>query len=155
MAHYHNGQIVNLSAEDEAAFEVGRAASNPTKERLKAQIDRDAERTRLTYITPGAGQAMAYQEKLAEARLVLDDEVAAAALTAEDAADLYPILMSEIGITGETLAAVATVVHGRYLAFKSIEGQINRKRLMAKAAVEAAETVDAAQAAAQVDWTLT
>ena len=161
MAHYRNGKLIDLSTEDEAAFEADRAARRPVpptldqvKRQIKSQIDRDAERTRMAFLTPGAGQAMAYQEKLSETRLVLDDEAAAAALTAEDAADIYPILTSEVGLTADTLIGVATVVHGRYLAFKAIEGQINRRRMAGKAAVDAAQTVEAAKAAAQIDWTL-
>ncbi|NDB93546.1 MAG: hypothetical protein EB165_02735 [Euryarchaeota archaeon] len=71
------------------------------KKELKDAISVQAENIRLQYVTAGSGKAMSYQEKLAEARLVLDDTAAAAALTAQEQQDTYPILASEIGVTAE------------------------------------------------------
>ncbi|NDB64667.1 MAG: hypothetical protein EB168_03220 [Euryarchaeota archaeon] len=71
------------------------------KKELKDAISVQAENIRLQYVTAGSGKAMSYQEKLAEARLVLDDTAAAAALTAQEQQDTYPILASEIGVTAK------------------------------------------------------
>jgi len=43
------------------------ATLEEVKDALKAKIDEAAELERLKYITPGAGQAMTYQEKVAQA----------------------------------------------------------------------------------------
>lgn len=108
------------------------------KTSLKAQIDADAETERLKYITPGAGQAMAYLQKAMEATAYL-------AATDPDPAD-YPLLAAEVGITGDTIADVATVVNAHYQAWRAIGAAIEQARLGAKAAVDAAETVEDAQA---------
>lgn len=106
---------------------------------LKSQIDADAEAERLKYITPGAGQAMAYLQKAMEATAYL-------AATDPDPAD-YPLLAAEVGITGDTIADVAAVVDGQYQAWRLIGAAIEQARLGAKADVDAAETVEDAQAA--------
>ncbi len=101
-------------------------------------IDTAAENARLRFVTPGAGQAMAYQEKSAEA---------ADCLGAHDAqnpppAGKYVLLESEVGITGADVLAVASAVEAKRQALKALEATINRTRLQAKADVNAA--VDAA-----------
>lgn len=115
------------------------------KASLKAQIDADAEAQRLKYITPGAGQSMAYLQKAMEATAYL-------AATDPDPAD-YPLLAAEVGITGDTIADVAAVVDAHYQAWRVIGAAIEQARLGAKAAVDAAETVEDAQAAYEaVAW---
>lgn len=109
------------------------------KASLKAQIDADAEAERLKYITPGAGQAMAYLQKAMEATAYLGE-------TDPDPAD-YPLLAAEVGITGDTIADVAAVVDAHYQAWRVIGAAIEQARLGGKAAVDAAETVEDAQAA--------
>lgn len=99
---------------------------------LKAQIDAAAEIERSRYITPGAGQAMTYQAKAAEA----------ARFTASGGAGDYPLLAAEVGITGATLAEVAGVVAAAHAQWLDVGAQIEASRLAAKAAVDAA--VDAA-----------
>src|SRR5690606_7611681 len=91
------------------------------------------------YITGGSGQAMAYLQKAMEATAYL-------AATDPDPAD-YPLLAAEVGITGETLADVAAVVDAHYQAWRVIGAAIEQARLGAKAAVDAAETAEDAQAA--------
>lgn len=108
----------------------------------KAAVDVSAEAYRLTYITPGAGQAMAYQQKLAEAKAYLADTN----LTAAEC----PHIFAEMGITGATAEAVAQVVTEMHAAWQVKSAEIERLRLAAKAAIDAAETAEAISAAAIV-----
>ncbi len=112
---------------------------------LKARLDAEAEAERLKYITPGAGQAMTYQQKATEAAACLAD-------TDPDPAD-YPLLAAEIGITGATLAEVAQAVHDAHQMWRVIGAQIEAARLGGKAAIDAADTEEDAQAAFEaVTW---
>ncbi|MCM5555540.1 hypothetical protein [Pleomorphomonas sp. NRK KF1] len=110
----------------------------------KAAVDASAETYRLTYITPGAGQAMAYQQKLTEAKAYLAD----ASLTAAEC----PHIFAEVGITGATAEAVAQVVTDMHAAWQVKSAEIERLRLAAKAAIDAAETAEAINAAAAIVW---
>ena len=114
------------------------------KGRLKSIVDAEAERERLRYITPGAGQAMTYQAKVEEARRLAEDAV-------PDPAD-YPLLAAEVGITDEDLGSVGAVVISNYQAWLTIGAAIEAARLGAKRAIDEAETFDAAEAATQVAW---
>lgn len=118
---------------------------DPLKAALKARLDADAETERLKYVTAGAGQAMTYQQKATEAADCLADPD-------PDAAN-YPLLAAEIGITGATLIDVATVINGQHQAWRFIGAAIEAARLGGKQAVDAAETVEDAQAAFDaVEW---
>ncbi|MFG1454755.1 hypothetical protein V5F44_21295, partial [Xanthobacter sp. V2C-8] len=92
----------------------------------------------------GAGQAMTYQTKAAEA-------IALAADASPDPA-AYPLLSAEIGITASDLAGVGAVVRAAYGAWQVIGAGIERARLAGKAAVQAAEDEAEARAAAVVTW---
>lgn len=105
---------------------------------LKAEIDAAAEVERNRYITPGAGQAMTYQAKSAEAARFASD--------ADPQAGDYPLLAAEVGITGETLGDVAGVVAAAHAQWLAIGALIEAARLAAKAAVDAAENAAAARA---------
>lgn len=109
----------------------------------KQAIDDAAERCRLLWITGGAGQAMVYQEKRAEAvRFVAEGG------EPED----FPILSASVGIEGEDLAAVAAVVLGTAAAWTALAASIEGLRLSAKRSAGLAGTwaeIDASQA---VDW---
>lgn len=111
---------------------------------LIAQIDAEAERARLAHITGGAGQAMTYSQKAAEAKAFLAD-------SEPDAAN-YPLLSAEVGITAPTLAGVAAVVAAEHAAWTVTGAQIEALRLGAKAAIAAADDADAVHAAASVLW---
>jgi hypothetical protein len=114
------------------------------KERRKAAIDAEAERQRLRWITPGAGQAMTYQAKV--------DEVRALAIDGEDPdPSHYPMLSAEVGITAATLQDVAGVVMAAYQQWQMIGATIEAIRLGAKRAVELAETVEDV-AAIEIAW---
>lgn len=105
---------------------------------LKAQVDTDAETERLKYITPGNGQAMTYQQKVAEAQ-------AFKAATNPKASD-YPILSSEVGITAETLTEVADIVLAAFAQWQQIGAAIESIRLGAKRDIDATENEAAARA---------
>lgn len=108
------------------------------KNHLKIEVDGQAEDERLNYITPGAGQAMTYQQKVDEARAVK-------AATAPLAAD-FPVLASEIGITAETLSDVADTVLAAFSQWQQIGAMIESIRLGAKRDIDAAEDEAAARA---------
>lgn len=106
------------------------------KASLKAMVDRQAEVERGRYITPGAGQAMTYQAKAAEAQRFVETE----------GAGDYPLLTAEVGVTGATLDDVATVVLAMHSQWQLVGAGIERARLTAKAAIDAAEDEAAARA---------
>ncbi|WP_284777060.1 hypothetical protein [Agrobacterium sp. lyk4-40-TYG-31] len=114
------------------------------KETLKSRIDGEAEATRLRYITGGAGQAMTYQQKATEAMACLAE--------VDPQPEDYPLLSAEIGITAETLLGVAQVVFEAHQGWRQIGAAIEALRLSGKAGVGVAETVEAAQIAAQIVW---
>ena len=101
------------------------------KNNRKAIIDSQAEATRQKYITQGAGQAMTYQSKAAEAIRYHET----------NGQGDYPFLSEEVGITGDTLADVAATVLTMHHEWQIIGAQIERERLAAKKAVELATTV--------------
>ncbi len=105
---------------------------------LKRNVDNQAETERLKYITPGNGQAMTYQQKVAEAQ-------AFRAATDPQASD-YPILSSEVGITAETLAGVADIVLAAFAQWQHIGAAIEAIRLGAKRDIDAAEDETTARA---------
>lgn len=114
---------------------------------LTANIDADAETSRLRYITGGSGQAMTYQQKAQEAA-----EVLALIGSGDIDAGAYPLLASEIGITAPTLIEVATVVNNAYQSWRLVGARIEALRLGGKAAVASAITIEAAKEAASIVW---
>lgn len=114
------------------------------KAMMISKIDAEAERARLAHITGGAGQAMSYLQKAAEAKACLAD-------AGPDSA-AYPLLAAEIGITAPTLGEVAQVVAAAHNGWTVIGAQIEALRLGAKAAVSAATDAATAEAAALIDW---
>jgi hypothetical protein len=124
----------------------------PTLAEVKAgllvKLDRDAERVRLIYITPGAGQAMTYQEKAEQANAVLDlGEEAANALTEAERVAQFQVLAASVGLEADTLFAAADLVMARKEAWASIGGVIERVRLAGKKAIGEAQTESAARQA--------
>lgn len=105
---------------------------------LKVLVDQSAESERLKYITPGTGQAMTYQQKVAEAQ-------AFKAATDPQASD-YPVLSSEVGITADTLDEVANIVLAAFAQWQQIGAMIESIRLGAKRDIDAAEDEAAARA---------
>lgn len=111
------------------------------KEQRKAAIDAEAERQRLRWITPGAGQAMEYQQSATEAAAYF-----AAGHSEPPAAGTYPMLEASVGIDGETLADVASTVLAMHGQWQVIGSAIRGARLAAKQAIDIAATVAEAEA---------
>ncbi|SEH22519.1 hypothetical protein [Rhizobium sp. NFR12] len=114
--------------------------------RLEAvdRVDRGAEAFRMTFITPGFGQVMVYQQKLAEARAkVANPSVADAEI---------PHIVAEALATSKTKAEVAHDVVETFERWQLVSASIEGKRMAAKAAIAAAETAEAVKAASAVDW---
>lgn len=131
----------------------------PLQAKLKAQVDVAAEALRLTLITPGSGQAMEYQEAYAEAVQVDATLKANASATFDPAA--FPMLSASIGFDADPTTGQPTVdvpgearaVLAAYDAYQKAGAAIRAARLKGKAAIDAATTPDAAQAAfAAVAW---
>ncbi|MAO56583.1 MAG: hypothetical protein CMM61_12915 [Rhodospirillaceae bacterium] len=116
----------------EAAEEAAAAAAFITD--ALAKVDIDAEAARLQFITPGAGQALVYQRKEAQAR---------ACLAAHDEQNPpstgdFPALDAEVGITAADILGVAAAVVAQAEAWAPIGDLIEATRLSAKAAIVAA-----------------
>ena len=126
------------------------------KTALKRKVDDDAEAARLRYVTPGAGMAMTYSEKHAQARAVLAlGEAGANALTEAERQDQFPVLAVSVGIEASTLWACAGLVIARYEAFADIAGVIERTRLLGKKAISDASDAAGARAAyGAIAWTV-
>lgn len=105
----------------------------------KARVDADAEACRLRYITPGAGMAMTYQEKFAQAQAVAAMGAAAAdAMTQAEREAQFPTLSAAVGLEAPTLSACADLVLAKYAAFAQLSLVIERTRLQGKASISAA-----------------
>lgn len=106
-------------------------------------IDAAAEAARQAYVTPGAGQAMSYREKAAQATACLATYTAGA----PPAAGTYRLLDSEVGIRKNadgTLTSdayqVAAVVDAARQSWITSEAAINAVRVKAKADIKNATT---------------
>lgn len=120
------GQAIDL--------ELIRAAST-------SQIDAMAEAIRMSFLTPGAGQAMTYQRKEAEARAWINDQQTAT-----------PFLDAEAAARDVTLADLAAEVVRLADAWTATGATIEGARMGAKAAVARAETLGAIVEASKVEW---
>ena len=121
----------------------------PQLARLANNIDVAAEACRQAYITTGYGQAMSYQEKAAEAT----DCLANYSTQNPPPADKYPLLESEVGITGATVIAVATAVNVKRLQWKQLEKVINTLRMNGKKQVlEAPDLLTGRAVAPSITW---
>lgn len=109
-----------------------------------ARIDASAEHYRLRYLTAGSGQALAYSQKLDEARAyVADPAIDQAAV---------PHIYAEAAATGMTPADKAAEIIATFEGWQQVSAVIEGKRAAAKLAVQAAETPEAVKAAANVEW---
>lgn len=108
------------------------------KAALKVTVDTTAEAERKKYITPGEGQAMTYQRKVEEAaRAILEEEPTAAN---------YPMLAASLGVDGETVKDVATIVLAMDAGWAAIGAGIEKIRMNAKKAIDEAASAEAASA---------
>lgn len=121
-------------------------ALSVTKSRLIAAVEAKAGAIRAKYITDQPGQDLLYERKRREADYVVDQ-----GSNANPA--LCPVLSASVGIEAPTLADCAALVLSRESLWASIAAQIETRRLGGKAAILAAATVAAAEAAfAAIDW---
>lgn len=112
---------------------------------LRQHVDAQAEVERLKYITPGTGQAMTYQQKVAEAQSYKS--------ATNPNPENYPILASEVGITAPTLSEVADTVLAAYRQWQQIGAMIEAIRLGAKRDIDASVTEAAARAVVDsISW---
>lgn len=120
------------------------------------RVDADAEACRLRYITPGAGMALTYQEKFAQAQAVSAmGRDAANALSQSEREVQFPTLSASVGIEAPTLADAADLVLARYANFARLSLSIERIRLGGKASIQAATSDAEANAAYEaISWTL-
>lgn len=145
--HRSTGSALHWDAEAKTVTRVHATEPVPAgdlaaiKRSLKSDIDAQAETERARYITPGSGQAMTYQAKAAEAIRYHE----------ASGAGEYPLLSAEIGVTGATLGDVAATVIAMHNQWLLMGAQIERARLSAKAAIEAAED-EATARTVQPDW---
>ncbi len=129
--------------------EDGTATPNKTdrnlatvKAEIKASIDGAAEASRLQYITAGAGQALAYQRKEAQAR----DCLANYTEQSPPSAGAYPALDGEVDITADSILGVAAIVVATADGWAAIADTIETTRLGGKKDVDDAADVAAAYA---------
>ena len=111
-----------------------------------SRIDVEAEAVRGRYITLGSGQSMAYQQKLAEARLALEQPET-------DLAEIPHVAM-EATDEGVTVAVKAAEIVAVANSWTFLSAEIERRRLAAKRAIRAAQDLADIDAAATVDWTI-
>ncbi|MFZ4411412.1 MAG: hypothetical protein ACOYOH_29010 [Paracraurococcus sp.] len=134
-------------ADGELAYSAPTVTLEQAKAAAVAKVDRAAEQARLRFITGGAGQALAYTAKEAEAR----------SFVAPGADADYPYLAAErdaqadIGVSA-TLATVAAEVIAQADAWRSTGATIERLRRGAKLAIEAATSPEAIRAALAITW---
>ena len=108
---------------------------------VQAQIDSQAEQVRAKFVTPGAGQAMTYMQKQAEAEAYLSDSAAPT-----------PILTEEAEAMGITVAELAAEVHANSVAWRAVGGKIEGARRAAKRAAAGAANAADMWTCAQIDW---
>lgn len=125
------------------------------KAALLVKLDDDAERVRLRYITPGAGMAMTYNEKFAQAQGVnAIGKEAANAMSQQEREAQFPTLSASVGLEAATLWDCAQLVLQKYAQFAALSLFIERTRLSGKKAIAEAQTADAAKAAYEaIKWT--
>lgn len=108
-------------------------------------LETAAEKARQNFLSPGMGQAMVYLRKVQEAETMQLDE--------SPAAEDYPLLAVEVGLTASTLQEVAAVILLTRDYWLGVAANIEQVRLTAKYAITAAETIEAIQAVmAGITW---
>lgn len=113
----------------------------PLRQHLKVRLDEEAEVFRLRFITAGAGQAVTYMRKEAEARAWLADSGAAT-----------PMLSAEAAAIGVNLSEIVAEVVASADQWVAIGSAIEARRRATKTILNAAGNIAQMVAAAQVDW---
>lgn len=110
--------------------------------KLKESVDAMAEVARSRFVTPGAGQALAYMRKEAEARELL-----------QRGGTPGPHIAAEAAVLGVSAVTAAAEIVARADAFARVSAEIEAIRRSAKIAVDQAGTVaDARRALLGVRW---
>ena len=109
------------------------------KSRARADLAAAVAAARAAYITTLPGQQMIYMAKEAEARAYVSDP-------APDMAS-YPLLSAEVGITAPDAWQLAQIWLAMADIWRSAAAQIEALRLSTAAAIEAAVTLQAVDAA--------
>lgn len=100
----------------------------------KRQVDQEAERARLKYVTAGSTQTGVYVLKEQEAMAYVADS--------DPDPSLYPLLQASVGTSdGETLDQVAQTILNMAAMWRVIAAQIEGLRLKAKTEIDGANTV--------------
>lgn len=137
-------QVPDLVSRYVAAWAPVEPDLETTKADALRRIDASAEVYRLQFLTAGSGQAMAYQQKLVEAR---------AKIANPSIADVeIPHIVAEAAATGMSKADKAAQIVATFEAWQVLSAGVEGKRAAAKIAVEAATTAADVAAAAAVDW---
>lgn len=102
------------------------------RQNKKAQIDSAAEAERNKYLTPGAGQSMAYQAKVDEAFEWINS----------GGTGYYPMLEAELGITADNMDDLTQLIILMHSRWQQVSAGIERARLLAKKQVDEAQTYD-------------
>lgn len=114
------------------------------REEAVRAIDKGAEFFRTNFITPGSGQAMAYQQKLSEARDYLAnpeiDEIH------------IPHIVLEARVENVTLQVKAEQIVQMFAEWQQVSARIEARRAAAKGAIAEATSKDAIKAAALINW---
>ena len=104
-------------------------------------VDASAEAFRLQFLTAGAGQAMTYQRKEAEARAWLLDNTART-----------PFLVAEASSCGVTIAELVPVVIARADQWEVVGALIEGERMGAKDKIARGETFADIVKVGRIDW---
>ena len=139
---HNNAQYINC--EPAALLEAGIPAAlvlGAVRRQLRDAIDQAAGQARARHITTSPGQESTYIAKGQEAERYIADGAPA------DTAP-YVMLTAEAGALGITVADLADQVIATRAAWLQLAGAVEAARLGGKAAVEGAETIAAAEAAA-------
>ena len=109
-------------------------------------VDGGAEQTRAKFITLGAGMAMAYEQKKREADALL-------ANPSIDSGEI-PHVAAEAQIRGLTVMEMANDIVTAATRWTQASVVIERLRVSAKLAIDAATTPSEIDRAAEVDWSI-
>jgi len=142
-------QAVAIDIAPDPAINVWRGGAwqvdlSSVKAAAATKVSDDAEALRARFLTPGAGQAMTYVRKEAEARAWTDG--------ADEAA--FPFLNAEATACGMTVADLAATVIAQADAWVRIGSAIEALRRGAFVAIGEAGTIEAIETAAAVDWSV-
>jgi hypothetical protein len=116
------------------------------KAALLDQVDEATGKVRQSFVTPIIGQELTYREKerQAAAYVALPVEPDPEAVETKEE---FGFVLGEVGLTAETPWQVAQVILGKAAIMRQIGPIIVRARMVARAAIQDAETEEAAHAA--------